>query len=311
MKKVAFSVITTILIIVGIVLVMIFFRPSLIISKEEVKTALQSPHSHFLKWKNAEIHYTDEGNGIPMLMIHGFGGAYTHFDAMAALMKDKYRVIRVDLPGFGLSDMPAAYPTDDFRESYQDYIQFLIDTLSLDSLYVIGNSLGGMIAWNTAADHSDKVKKLVLLSPAGYELEQTLAPGNIFRNPLAKQFALRGQFKFMTRSGLEKAFYKKDKVDDELVNKIYMFTNRDGVIPHMLNIALSKNFPDTNKMKNVQCPTLIIWGKEDVVIPVQHAALFEKDIPDSKVVIFENSGHCPMIEDPEMTTDECLRFFEN
>ena len=82
----------------------VFLRPSAIVSKQDAKSKLASPPSHFLKWRDAELHYTDEGKGFPILMIHGFGGWYMNFDALADAFKDSFRVIRVDLRGFGLSD---------------------------------------------------------------------------------------------------------------------------------------------------------------------------------------------------------------
>lgn len=309
MKKFILISFSIIIISAAIGIYQVWNRQSLIISREIVKEKLTSPVSHFIQWEGAEIHYTDEGTGIPVLMIHGFGGAHTHFEDMARLMKDQYRIIRVDLPGFGLSEYPDAYDPKNFTDSYQDYLRFLLDTLRLDSLYVIGNSLGGLIAWNCAVQHPDKVKKLVLLSPAGYELDKVLSPGKILRHEWAQKIALKGQPLWMTRSGLEDAFYKKDSVKDNVVERINLFTNREGIIPHMINVALTKDFPDTALIRNVQCPTLVIWGKEDAVIPVEHADRFKRDISGSQVVIFENSGHCPMMEDPEETAHQSLQFF--
>ncbi len=308
MKKFIFISFFIIIISTVIAIYQVWNRQSLIISKEIVKEKLKFPASHFIQWKGAEIHYTDEGEGIPVLMIHGFGGAYTHFEDMARLMKDQYRIIRVDLPGFGLSEYPDGYDPKSFTESYQDYLRYLLGVLQLDSLYVMGNSLGGLIAWNCAVQHPDKVKKLVLLSPAGYELDEVLSPGKILKHEWIQKIALKGQPLWMTRSGLEEAFYKKDKVKDNVVERINLFTNREGVIPHMINVALTKDFPDTALIRNVQCPTLIIWGKEDAIIPIEHTEKFKRDIPGSQVVIFENSGHCPMMEDPEKTASQCLRF---
>jgi hypothetical protein len=97
--------------IILLITAVVFLRPSAIVSKQDAKSKLASPASHFLKWRDAEVHYTDEGKGFPILMIHGFGGSYMNFDALADAFKDSFRVIRVDLPGFGLSDFPSVKET--------------------------------------------------------------------------------------------------------------------------------------------------------------------------------------------------------
>jgi len=293
-----------------LILGLIFFRPDLTVPKEAVKQELRTPASRFLDWEGAEIHYTDEGEGIPVLMIHGFGGAHTHFSKLAELMKDRYRIIRVDLPGFGLSDLPALSPGEDYVQKYRDYFSFLLRSLQLDSLYVIGNSMGGLVTWVAAADHPEKVKKIVLLSPAGYELEKVLAAREPFRYNFLRNAAARGIPLFMSRHELCNAYFHKDKVDESYVLLINKFVNIKGNIPNMFNVILSDNFPDTALIQKVRCPALIIWGKEDQVIPADHAARFHRDIRNSKIVIFEHCGHCPMLEDPERTQAECIRFFE-
>lgn len=311
MKKISIITLCVLLIITGIVAYRILNRQSLILSKELVKQSLQTPSSKFIQWKDAEIHYTDEGEGFPVLMIHGFGGAFTHFDDLAHLMKDKYRIIRVDLPGFGLSEYPSSCDPKAFTKSYEDYLNFFLDTLKLDSLFIIGNSLGGLIAWNAAVQHPEKVKKLVLLSSAGYDMDKVLSPGKILQYDIIQKIVLKGQPLSLTKKVQENAFYKKERVSDGMVLKINQYTNREGVIPHMINVALTKDFPDTSQIKKVKCPTLIIWGREDNVIPVEHAERFHRDIKNSKVIIFEKSGHCSMMEDPKETAEACLHFFEN
>jgi len=280
------------------------------VPKEKVKQELSSPYSHFINWNETEIHYTDEGEGVPVLMIHGFGAAYTHFNKMAELMKNDYRIIRVDLPGFGLSDLPKLNEGENYTQKYREYLSFLLDTLQLDSLYVIGNSMGGLVTWMAAVEHPEKVKKIVLLNAAGYDLETVLKAREKFRSKFMRNIAAKGMPLSMSRKGMKASFFNAEKVEEDYVRTMNKFINIKGNIPNMLNVILDDHFPDTALIQRVQCPTLIIWGREDRTIPVAHTEKFKRDISNSKVVIFENCGHCPMLEEPEKTTRECVRFFK-
>lgn len=280
------------------------------IPKEIVKQEMVSSYSHFVKWRGAEIHYTDEGAGVPVLMIHGFGAAHTHFGKMAELMKNDYRIIRIDLPGFGLSDLPDLATGENYVQLYQDYLRFLFDTLRLDSVYVIGNSLGGAVTWVSASVFPETVKKIVLLAPAGYDLNNVLKAREPFRKKWLQNIAAKGISLSRSRKEMQEAYFNDEKVDENYVKTINKLVNIKGNIPNMLKVILSDNFPDTALVQKVQCPALIVWGSEDKVIPVTHAEKFHRDIKNSEVLIFDSCGHCPMLEEPEKTRDACVRFFK-
>ena len=285
-----------------------FFRPNLIISKAEAKKELSLPSSHFITWRGAELHYTEEGSGYPVLMIHGFGGSVRNFAKMADNLKGQFRVIRIDLPGFGLSDFPDMGDKPDYIGMYRDYLTFMFDTLHLDSVYVMGNSMGGGIAWMAAADHPDKVKKLVLLNSAGYDVANVAGKLTMFKFKSVGHVFDRGMPMFMSEGGLEKCYGDKSKVDPAVWALNNHFTNREGNIQNMLALARSQQFPDSNIITKVQCPTLIVWGKEDAIIPVAHAEKFHRDIKNSRVIIYDPCGHVPMLERSEDLTKDFLQF---
>ena len=309
MKKflIAFSVLVALLILIPVAAFVL--QPNRIISKEEAKKELASPNSHFLNWRGAEIHYTDEGSGQPLLMIHGFGGAYTNFSKLSEIMKDKYRVIRIDLPGFGLSDFPEVKEGENFLQDYRDYMAFILDTLHLDSVYVVGNSMGGAVTWYTALDHAGKVRKAVLLDPAGYDAEKVAGKLAMFKFKSFQRLFDKGMPMFMSWGGIRKAYYRDDEIKEENVIRNNKFSNREGNLQHMLHLALSHQFPDTALIQQIKVPTLIVWGKEDEIIPVEHAYRFQRDIKGSELVVFDQCGHCPMMEDPEKTKVAMEKFF--
>lgn len=288
----------------------VFFRPSLIITKQDARKQLSIPASKYVEWRGAQQHYTDEGTGIPVVMIHGFGGSFENFNQLAALMKNDYRVIRFDLPGFGLSDFPEGKAAEDLIQTYRDYITFMLDTLNLDSVYVIGNSMGGGITWMMAGDHPDVVRKIVLLNAAGYDVQQAAAKLTMFKyNGVGKLFE-RGMPMFMTWRGMERSYADPTKIDAAVVEVNNKFTNRQGNITHMLRMGRAAQFPDPALITRVQCPTLIVWGQQDSIIPVENAQRYKRDIKNSEVVIFDTCGHIPMMEVPEKTRDAVAAFFK-
>ncbi|MDB5228956.1 MAG: alpha/beta hydrolase, partial [Bacteroidota bacterium] len=108
-------------------------------------------------------------------MIHGFGGSSHDFVYLDSLMNNKFRIIRVDLPGFGLSDFPEIKEKNaDYNKMYTEFFNYFLDTLHLDSMYAVGNSMGGMAAWDMAVEKPGRVKKLVLLNSAAYEMDKVI-----------------------------------------------------------------------------------------------------------------------------------------
>lgn len=299
------------ILLVAIPVYIVFLRKDLILNKELVKKEFTTPASKFLKWKGGDVHYTDDGAGIPVLMIHGFGGSFRDFRILDSLIRDHYRVIRVDLPGFGLSDFPKLAEKDpNYNEMYTEFFNFFMDTLHLDSMYVCGNSMGGMAAWELAVQHPDKVKKLVLFDAAGYDMKNVVkVAAGIFQFGFLRSFASRGLPESFVKSGFEICFANKSLVTDQMAQAHADLLNRDGNLSSMFDLATTTHFLDTLEIKKISCPTLIVWGKEDKIVPVNHAYRYGRDIKNSKVVIYSPCGHVPMIECPEKTKEDVEKFF--
>lgn len=305
-KKIALSIIIAI---IALFVYAIYGRKDLTLSKEFVKQKYSLPNSHFIKWKDGEIHYTESGAGFPILMIHGFGGSNYDFKILDSLLNNQYKIIRVDLPGFGLSDFPKTN-NDDFIKIYDEYFSFILDTLHLDSMYVMGNSLGGMMAWNLTVKHPQNVKKLVLFNSAGYDMKETLKTANaqLFSYDIVKLFFKHGIPKFMTKRGVSRVFYDSDKLTDEKITRLNNLWNREGNLQQIMAMASSDKYLDQNLIKQIACPTLIIWGKYDKVVLPQNAERFHKDINNSELIIYDSCGHVPMMEKPLEVQRDVLEF---
>ncbi|MFN8237072.1 MAG: alpha/beta hydrolase [Chitinophagales bacterium] len=310
-KKILLSLV---LIVSLLFLYVAFGRKDLTLSKSYVKEKYQLPNSHFLNWNGSEIHYTEAGSGFPVLMIHGFGGSNRDFSLLDSLINPGYRVIRVDLPGFGLSDFPVQKEeSPDYLKVYNDYFTFLMDTLHLDSLYVMGNSLGGLMAWNLTVQHPDKVKKLVLFNSAGYDMEEVIKSANakVFKYDIVKLLLKRGIPMFMTKNGISRVFYDKSLLTPDRLKRVNELWNREGNLAHIMQMASSTKYLDQNLIKKITCPTLIIWGKQDKIVSPKYADRFHEDIKNSRLIMYDSCGHVPMMEKPMEVKSAVLDFLQH
>jgi len=307
-KKIAIAIV---IVIVGLFLYAAYGRKDLTLTKEYVKEKYVLPNSKFINWNGTEIHYTESGSGFPILMIHGFGGSNRDFILLDSMVHDKYRVIRVDLPGFGLSDFPKQTEENpDYIKVYDDYFTFLLDTLHLDSCYVMGNSLGGLMSWNLAVKHPSVVKKLILFNSAGYDMAEVIKSANakVFKYGIVQLLLQKGIPKFFTKRGMQRVFYNKSLLTVDREQRINDFWNRKGNMQQILNMASSDKFLDQNLIKQIACPTLIVWGKQDKVVNPKYAARFHSDIMKSRVIMYDSCGHVPMLERPLDVKRDVLKF---
>ena len=270
--------------------------------------------SAFLTVDGMEVHYRDEGNktdSLPLVLIHGTGSSLHTFDAWTVELKKEKRVIRMDLPAFGLTG-----PFPDRHYSIDHYVAFVnhfLSALGIQQCIIAGNSLGGEIAWNFTVQHPEKVQKLILIDAAGYPLQSQSVPigFKIARTPVLNKMMTFITPKWMVASSLKNVYADPSKVNDALVNRFFDLTlragNRQALVDRM-NLA-----PDTGKLaliKNIQQPTLILWGEQDLLIPVKNAFRFQNDLPNDTLVLIKNSGHCPMEESPQETLIPLLNFLK-
>ncbi len=308
-KKIALAVV---IVIVGLFLYAAYGRKDLTLTKEYVKEKYVLPNSKFINWNGTEIHYTESGSGFPILMIHGFGGSGRDFILLDSSLNTKYRVIRVDLPGFGLSDFPKQKEENpDYIKVYDDYFTFLLDTLHLDSCYVMGNSLGGLMSWNLAVKHPSVVKKLVLFNSAGYDMKavvENATNARYFKSPFVQLLLQKGLPVFLTKRGMNRIFFDKSIVTDERAQRFNDFWNREGNMKQVMSMVTSDKYIDESLIKQVACPTLIVWGKHDKIVDPKYAERFHSDIMKSRVIMYDSCGHVPMLERPLDVKRDVLKF---
>jgi pimeloyl-ACP methyl ester carboxylesterase len=270
-------------------------------------------NSAFVNIDGTSVHYVMEGlaeDTLPLVLIHGTSASLHTWDTLSALLKSKKRIIRLDLPAFGLTG-----PNRLNKYNFNFYNQFLdqfLNALKVSQCIVAGNSLGGSIAWNYALASQDKVKQLILLDASGYPKkdEKGSLGFKLAAIPVLNQILKHVSPKSLVRKSLEDAFYNKTLVSETMVEQYHDMLLREGNRGAILELFQHPMKPDAKRIKNITQPTLIIWGKEDQLISYQNASLFKQDILNSRMLVLDKVGHIPMEEAPVEVADAILKFIK-
>ena len=277
---------------------------------EKLKEKYANSASNFIQIENVNAHYRIEGKGHPLVLLHGTGASLHTWDDWAAALKDTFQIVRMDLPAFGLTG-----PNEEGDYSIKNYRNFLnrfFQQLQIDTFYLAGNSLGGRIAWDYTIAHPEQVKKLVLLDAAG-------AP-NKRAEPAVFKLAKNPFTAFLLKNILPKSFIEKNirevyfddaKITQDLIDRYHALALRTGNRQAFIDRTKTPYKDAGDRLAEIKCPTLIIWGKHDHWVPVEDAYFFEKEIPNNKLKIYDNAGHVPMEEIPEQTAKDAERFLLN
>ena len=280
------------------------------ISVEELKKEYANEHSKFIEINEMQVHFRDEGEGFPIVLVHGTASSLHTWDAWTNELKKTNRVIRMDLPAFGITgpNKNADYSI----ESYTTFLHSFVEKLNLEKFHLAGNSLGGNIAWNYAAEHPAKVEKLILVDASG--LPTNKEPPAIFK--MAKTPVLRSLFLYVTpkmliTKNIKEVYADDDKVTDELVTRYHKMALRAGNRQAFIDRAKTDFKLDAkinaDRLKSIQTPTLLIWGAKDLWIPLDNGKRMNRILVNSKLEVLENSGHVPMEENPK----ESLELLKN
>ena len=273
-------------------------------SVESLTTRWARPPSNFVTIDGMPVHLRDEGPGDdshPIVLIHGTASSLHTWEGWVAALKSQHRVISFDLPGAGLS---AQFPDDDYRiEHYTRFMEDFLEQLRIKHATLVGNSFGGRIAWETAVARPDLAGRLVLIDSVGYPgkaesppIAFQMAEVPVFR-PLIEHITPRG---FVEKS-LMQAYGDSHKVTSDLVDRYYELFLRAGNRRAFIRQFEQDSYTDTEHIKTIAAPTLILWGGLDHVVPVPDGERFHQDIAHSQLVVFNQLGHAPQEEDPAQT----------
>jgi pimeloyl-ACP methyl ester carboxylesterase len=263
---------------------------------EELKVEFKNKNSRFVEVDGIFVHYVDEGNGIPIILLHGTGASLHTWDLWSEKLKDKYRVLRITLPGFGLSG-----PRSDKKYKIKDYVNLLesfVELMGIEKFYLAGNSLGGSIAWLYTSFYQKKVKKLILINSSGFELDEMPFVIRIARNNYLNFLIKKTSPQFLIKKSLKEVFYDDNLISKSITDRYYKLNLREGNRQAFIDRALVNYTDYTPRLKKIKSPTLILWGKNDEWINVKYAQKFKTMIKASRLSIMNETGHIPMEERP-------------
>ena len=277
-------------------------------SPEEVYKKYALASSQQIAIGGVQLHYSDEGNRLdstPLLLIHGTSSSLRTWDGVTAQLKSQYRIIRFDLPGFGLT---GPNPNRDYSTSYYNQvIDSFLTALHVSRVIIVGNSLGGLIATQYAIYQPAKVRGLVLVDAAGLPpaKKTTGAIGfKLAQMPVINRLLTIITPRELVKKSLQDAYGDTEKVTDSLTTQYFDMLTREGNRQALIDrMRQGWQVTDSNFLTKVEAPTLIVWGSKDRLIPVENAELFQQKIKNSQVHIWDNLGHVPMEEDPVAFSD--------
>lgn len=296
----------------GLLLAVVFGVGVWLYTPDKPRAALEAlyarPPSQFVEAAGMRLHVRDTGprDAPALLLLHGFGASLHTWDELAARLDGEYRVIRLDLPGFGLTGPDPGRDYSDARS--HAVLMALMDQLGIARAVVAGHSMGGRIAWTFAALHPERVKRLVLLAPDGFA-SPGFTYGTAPKVPLLLRLLPYVMPTFLLRASLVPAYADPAMVTDALVRRYRDMLLAPGVRGAILDRTAQAILVDpVPLLRRIVTPVLLLWGREDRMIPVGNADDYLAALPDARLMTFPGVGHV-LHEEAADQTSEALRNF--
>ena len=226
--------------------------------------------------------YIEEGNGEPLVLLHGLFGALSNFQSLIEYFRNYYKVIVPMLP---LLEMDILHTS---VGGLAKFVNRFLESRQLKDVHLLGNSLGGHVGLVHILKHPERVKSLILTGSSG-----------LFENGMGDSYPKRGDYEYIKRK-TELTFYDPQMATKELVDEVYSITNNRLKVIKI--IALAKSAIRNNlgeELNQIKQPTLLIWGNNDTITPPFVAREFNRLIPNSELYFVDKCGHAPMMEVPD------------
>ncbi len=278
------------------------------------RTVDWAAHLHTIEIGGAAINYVDigeQGDAPPIVFVHGLGGQWQNWLENIPRFARQRRVVALDLPGFGRAPMPTETITIDF---YGRVVEELCRRLDLAPAVLVGNSMGGYVSAEVAISFPETVERMLLLSAAG------ISQRNLVRAPILRVGRL---LTLVTRSSTRqlRAYAARPALRHWMLNMVVRHPTRirpDTAFEGLLKGTSKPGFYDAlvtcleydfvDRLPEIGCPTLVVWGRQDAIIPVRDADTFVELVPGSRKLIVDDTGHVPMLERPVTFNDQLEEF---
>ena len=262
---------------------------------DQLKPIYADSNSEFISIDGMDVHLRQEGEGETLILLHGTGSSLHTWASWVNQLKDSFHIVTLDLPGFGLT---GPHPQHVYTTTmYNNLLNVIKDHLNIEQFHIGGNSFGGYIAWNYTLDHPNVVDKLILIDAAGYEHDSPLI-FKLIANPLIGPVLKRLTSRSLIESNMEEVYYDDSKITDELIDRYYSMTLREGNRDALMARIKRKDQNRIDRIGEIEAPTLILWGENDEWAPVADAYKFDKHLPNSQLTVLKEVGHLPMEEVP-------------
>ncbi len=275
---------------------------------------IEELNEQFVTVGGVSLRYIVRGTGAPVLLVHGLGEFLEAWVFNVGALSESFRVYAMDLPGHGLSEEPAeSY----IREFGNRFILDFMEAVGIERASLVGHSIGGIACLSAAIDFPDRVDKLVLVDSGGLNKGIPL----IYRLaalPVLGEVMIKPTIKAGIRAGMKRRFHNPEIVTEEWVDISYKYLKMPKMKDTMLKIvrgtigvdSLYSEATVTDQLRLVSVPTLIIHGKQDNIVPIEHARLAYKTIPRARLEIFDECGHNPHIEKASEFNEAVIAFLK-
>lgn len=294
------------------------------LSATYVDAKYSNDKSQFFTMANgARVHYRDQGNNQKptVVLVHGSNASLHTWEPWVAILKANYRIITMDLPAHGLT---GATPDNDYSSQAQvNTVNALVKHLNVDNFTLGGNSMGGGVTWRYTLQYPSKVNAMMLIDSGGlpqFNRQEIAKAGEdkkdaplfftLMKYPLVRMLSRYVDPYWLTKQGVTSAYNNSPMVTDTLINRYYELALREGSRKATLSRfdgyqSTAAKPVDTTLFK---VPTLIMWGKEDSLIPYSVAHQFDQALTNTRLVIYDGVGHIPMEEIPAKSAQDILAF---
>ena len=283
------------------------------IPRATLEAKYATPPSEFIMLPDgARAHVRDQGNknGPVLVLVHGSNASLFTWEPWVKRLGNTFHIVSMDLPGHGLT---GAVPNNDYsQEGMVKFVDEVADKLALTKFAIAGNSMGGGIAARYAEEHPDRVSALILVDASGEPTpngDRVPLVFKIARMPVLNKILLYVTPRALVEEGLDDAIVHKTIITDAMIDQYWEFARMTGS-----RAANGERFqlPFTHDVKDhihdIKAPTLILWGAQDGLVPVQAAHEFNADIPGSQLVIYPATGHIPQEEVADQSAHDVRTF---
>jgi pimeloyl-ACP methyl ester carboxylesterase len=291
MKRILTWLIGAVIALVVVVAAILYLAPAQVVAFTQWQAAKAAGlSSKTITLDGYEVHYYEGGTGPNLVMLHGMADDRNSFVATAAAFTDRYHVILPDLMGHGNN---AADPDRDYSIAGQEaFVAALVDALGLDHFDLVGNSMGGHISAAYTLAHPQEIDKLILVDAPGLVVDDTVVYGG-FGAPLQSN----ADFDAV----MARVLYNPPSLPAPIKQYLIKKTNaRVDFINGLANsVRNGEDYDLLDRIGQIAAPTLILWGKEDVVVPFAVAEAYVARIPNAELAVLPEAGHSPQMEAPD------------